>query len=461
MLEGEKAVAGLPLLVRELAVSHGEELFVQVGCQLDLMELVVRSGRQEEARRRLWQHFITNRQSLQGGGRVVVGRGGKGKMAGGDAEVVFGGVGRRLGEGALEDRLGFGEAFEVNERVGAVGDEGGVLRVELAQGGVKRGCLIELTVAAVETGEKAGDVGVAGMRGVKLFGERKRFVWLVLRLIEAGKLGVERGVVGIFRERRGKNGFSIAGLLLAEEQVGQCGGGVGVLRVGCKDAAVGGLGGGKVAGGFGQLAGEEDVVGGFGGELEGGEEFRAGIGGSGGLVDPGERSVGAGFEQGIVGVEVRRCGELGAGFGKLTVARKKEAEREMGIEVGGVGGDGAAIGLLGGGGLGRSCGERVLRGGKIVEEVRVGGMGFDEGGEEFQRSRVVALVEGLGGLGAERILRRGLRLSRGVDGSGGKLGAHWASDEEGCGKQECQQGRVAAIACDGDADSVVWYVQHR
>jgi len=32
VLEGEKAVAGLPLLVRELAVRHGEELFVQVRC---------------------------------------------------------------------------------------------------------------------------------------------------------------------------------------------------------------------------------------------------------------------------------------------------------------------------------------------------------------------------------------------------------------------------------------------
>ena len=67
-------------------------------------------------------------QSLQGGGGVVVGRGGEGEMAGGEAEIVFGGEGGGLGDGALEDGLGFGELLEVDEGVGAVGDEGGVVR---------------------------------------------------------------------------------------------------------------------------------------------------------------------------------------------------------------------------------------------------------------------------------------------------------------------------------------------
>ena len=34
VFEGDKAVAGLPLLIRKLAVCHGEKLFVQVGCLL-------------------------------------------------------------------------------------------------------------------------------------------------------------------------------------------------------------------------------------------------------------------------------------------------------------------------------------------------------------------------------------------------------------------------------------------
>ncbi len=48
MFEGDEAVAGLPLLVRKLAVRHGEELFVQVGCLFDLVQLVVRRCRQEQ-----------------------------------------------------------------------------------------------------------------------------------------------------------------------------------------------------------------------------------------------------------------------------------------------------------------------------------------------------------------------------------------------------------------------------
>src|SRR6185312_17559161 len=60
VIEGDKAVAGLPLLIRELAVCHGEKLFVQVARLLDLVKLVVRGRCQKQGRRRLWQHSITN-----------------------------------------------------------------------------------------------------------------------------------------------------------------------------------------------------------------------------------------------------------------------------------------------------------------------------------------------------------------------------------------------------------------
>jgi len=48
VLEGEEAVAGLPLLIRKLAVCHGEELFIQVGRLFGVVQLVVRSCRKEQ-----------------------------------------------------------------------------------------------------------------------------------------------------------------------------------------------------------------------------------------------------------------------------------------------------------------------------------------------------------------------------------------------------------------------------
>jgi hypothetical protein len=41
VFEGDEAVAGLPLLVRKLAVCHGEELLVQVGRLFRMVELIV------------------------------------------------------------------------------------------------------------------------------------------------------------------------------------------------------------------------------------------------------------------------------------------------------------------------------------------------------------------------------------------------------------------------------------
>ncbi len=72
------------------------------------------------------------------------------------------------------------------------------------------------------------------------------------------------GSSGIFGEGGGEEGLGLVGLLLMQKEMSEGGGGVGVLRVGGEETAVGGFGGSGVAGGFGQFAGEENVVGGFG-----------------------------------------------------------------------------------------------------------------------------------------------------------------------------------------------------
>ena len=90
-------------------------------------------------------------------------------MAGGVAEVVFGGEGGRVGDGALEEGLGFGVLLEVNQDVGVVVEEGGVLRGAGDERGVEGSGLVVLLVAAVEAGEEAGEGRVFGVGGVELF----------------------------------------------------------------------------------------------------------------------------------------------------------------------------------------------------------------------------------------------------------------------------------------------------
>jgi hypothetical protein len=51
VFEGDEAVAGLPLLVRKLAVCHGEELFVQVGRLFGVVQFVVSRCRKEQRAR--------------------------------------------------------------------------------------------------------------------------------------------------------------------------------------------------------------------------------------------------------------------------------------------------------------------------------------------------------------------------------------------------------------------------
>ena len=170
--------------------------------------------------------------------------------------------------------------------------------------------------------------------------------------------------------------------------MGEGGGGILILRVDCEEAPVGEVGGCGFTGCLGEFAGEEDVVWSFGGDFDRGEEFVAGGGGVGGLVDAGEGTVGAAFEGRVVSGEGRCFEEFGVSIGEAAGPGQEEAEGEVGVEVGGVGGYGAAVGLLGGGGLV----ECVLGEGEVVEEMGVDGRFFDEGGEEFEGGGVVLFV---------------------------------------------------------------------
>src|SRR5258708_4041752 len=78
----------------------------------------------------------------------------------------------------------------------------------------------------------------------------------VLGMVEGGELCVERGVVGVFGERSGEQGFGFGRFLLLEQEMDEGSGGLGVVGGGGEKAAKGLLGCGGVAGGLGKLAGE-------------------------------------------------------------------------------------------------------------------------------------------------------------------------------------------------------------
>ena len=107
----------------------------------------------------------------------------------------------------------------------------------------------------------------------------------------------------------------------------------------------------------------------------------------------------------------------------------------MGVEVFGIGRDGSAVGGFRGGGLGGSFGERVLGESEIVEQMRVVGGFFGEGGEELEGSGVVLLFEGFIGLVEDRIGFLNLGLS-GVDRAGWELGMGWNRHAEKRGEYE-------------------------
>ena len=104
---------------------------------------------------------------------------------------------------------------------------------------------------------------------------------------------------------------------------------------------------------------------------------------------------------------------------------REETETEAGFEELGVGGDGGVVGGLGGGGLI----EGVLGVGEVVEEVGVFWGLLGEGGEEFEGSGEVLLVEGF--VGGSALLGLGVGGGGGVLGACGELGVEGRGGEEG------------------------------
>ena len=88
-------------------------------------------------------------------------------------------------------------------------------------------------------------------------------------------------------ERGGEEGFGFGGMVFGEEHVGEARGGFGIVcEAGSGEVAAEGLlGGGEIGGCFGDLGGEEDVLGLLGSEMEGFEEFCGCGGGVGGFVE--------------------------------------------------------------------------------------------------------------------------------------------------------------------------------
>jgi len=233
--------------------------------------------------------------------RVIVLGCGKSEVACGGTKVIFGREGGGVGEGAFEEGLRLGVALEVDEGGGAVVEQGGVGGGRGDEGGEEGVGLVVLLVAIVEAGEEAGYGGIFGVRGVKLFYEGDGLGDFILLGEDGGELGAKGGVAGVFGEGSGEEGLGFGGFLLTQQEMREGGGGLRICRGGLKSAAIGGFGSGKVVGGFGEFGGEEGVVRGFGGKLEGGEEFGSGGFRVAGLMEMREGTVGASLERWVFG----------------------------------------------------------------------------------------------------------------------------------------------------------------
>ena len=137
---------------------------------------------------------------MQGDSWVVDFGGGEGEMRGGIAERGGGGEGGGIGDGLLEELLGFGGTVEADEGLGAVVKEGGVGVVGLGgdEGGVEWVGLVGMTGFDVNAGEQAGDAGVGRILRVEGFDEGNG-----LR-----GFGVIAGVEICFGELRGEAGIA-------------------------------------------------------------------------------------------------------------------------------------------------------------------------------------------------------------------------------------------------------------
>jgi hypothetical protein len=101
----------------------------------------------------------------------------------------------------------------------------------------------------------------------------------------------------------------------------------------------------------------------------------------------------------------------------------------VGVKVRGIGGDRAAVAGLGRGDLVRGLCQGVLGEAKIVQEMGVVGLLFNEGSEQFLGGCEVLFFEGLVGLGKERILFLEWVLGC-VGGAGGELGVGRADQDQ-------------------------------
>jgi hypothetical protein len=105
----------------------------------------------------------------------------------------------------------------------------------------------------------------------------------------------------------------------------------------------------------------------------------------------------------------------------------------MSLEVLRIGGNGAAIGIGGVGGLV----ERFLAEAEIVEEMSVRGIFGSQVRQQLERGSVITPVESLVSLGVQRVFLR-LR-SGGIRGSGGELGTGGDHSQE-AEEKHCDEG---------------------
>ncbi len=84
---------------------------------------------------------------------------------------------------------------------------------------------------AVGAGEETGNCGVRGVAGVELFEDGQGFGGLggvIVGEVDGGQLGLKRGgggVVGVGGYGGLEEGFGLGGLVLAEQKMGEGGGG--------------------------------------------------------------------------------------------------------------------------------------------------------------------------------------------------------------------------------------------
>ena len=364
--EDQQALASLPFLIGELAARGVDEAMVIGGGLTFLVQGVVGGGPEEESRGVLRQVAGAQRERVQGDVGTAGAGGGEGKAA--PAVSV-----RRIdlrspvedGVGLVKLRLANKVLAVSDEQIGIIRSGGEEMEVELVRTG-------EVAGFGKDGGQHAGDLRVVGVGVMELLEERES-LGLVLIGEHGGKLRGERGIVGVFGERGAQKGLGLGILLAQDKQMGQAGAGGDGLWIFVQDAAIGGCGGFVLAGFFGELGGKQGVGGRLGRELESFEQVVGGGSGIGVAIDAGEGTPGAGLECriGQAGIEGGGGDEFGPGLGKLVLARKEQAKRDVSLERFGIGGDGAAIesgGIV----------EPVLCVGDVagVEEgARVGGVG--------------------------------------------------------------------------------------